>query len=135
VVAPAESAARIMVIDDDAALLKFTSKYLSRLGYSVSSFDNAGPAWSEFSSGGTNYSLVVLDVSMEELAGNKISRMVLEASPEVRLILTSGYPYDVEKLLEPGRPRRVAFLHKPFTPAMLADTVARLLQVASQGQC
>ena len=34
-------------------------------------------------------------------------------------------------LLE-SAPDRIAFLHKPFTPAMLAETVARLSRVSPQ---
>jgi hypothetical protein len=45
----------------------------------------------------------------------------------------SGYPYDPEKLLAPG-PDRMAFLHKPFTPAMLTETVSRMIGSAN-GQC
>jgi hypothetical protein len=51
---------------------------------------------------------------------------MLRSKPAVRLILTSGYPFDTHRLLEAG-PDRMAFLHKPFTPAMLAETVNRLL--------
>lgn len=124
-----------MVIDDDPALLKFTSKYLARLGYSVSSYDNTAAAWQEFGAAGSDYSLVVIDVSMQELAGEQISRKMLDANREIRLILTSGYPFDIEKLLAPGGPRRMAFLHKPFTPSMLADTVSRLLRHGAEEQC
>ena len=53
--------------------------------------------------------------------------MMLRANPAVRLVLTSGYPFDTQKLLEPG-PDRMAFLHKPFTPSMLAEAVKRLIR-------
>jgi hypothetical protein len=52
---------------------------------------------------------------------------MLGLDPEIRLILTSGYPFDAQRTLE-DEPDRVAFLHKPFTPAMLAETVNRLIR-------
>ena len=42
------------------------------------------------------------------------------------VVLTSGYPLESQKLLDLS-PDRTAFLHKPFTPLMLAETVDRLI--------
>jgi two-component system cell cycle sensor histidine kinase/response regulator CckA len=115
-----------MVIDDDPALLNFTCKYLTRLGYSVVPYRSAEEAWQHFQSPAADYSLAVIDVSMPGLSGEQLSGMMLRSKPDVRLILMSGYPFDTQRLLEAGR-ERIAFLHKPFTPAMLAETVNRLL--------
>ena len=115
-----------MVVDDDRALLGFTTKYLSRLGYSVSPFRTPEEAWAQFSAPGSDYSLVVVDLSLPGMSGEALSRMILNANSDVRLILTSGYPLDPGKALTEGG-ERVAFLHKPFTPSMLTDTIARLI--------
>jgi two-component system, cell cycle sensor histidine kinase and response regulator CckA len=122
-------ARRIMVVDDDPALLGFTCKYLSRLGYSVAPQRSSEEAWKQFSEPGANYSVVVIDVSLPGLSGMELSRMMLNANPAVRLVLTSGYPFDTQKLLDAGGDR-MAFLHKPFTPAMLTETVERLIRAA-----
>jgi FixJ family two-component response regulator len=58
---------------------------------------------------------------MEELA-----LQMLDANPSLRVIAASGYPVDMSRL-ETAAPGRVAFLHKPFTPEMLADSVRRML--------
>jgi CheY-like chemotaxis protein len=124
--------ARIMVIDDDPALLNFTCKYLARLGYSVAPYRSGEEAWQHFESRAADYSLAVIDLSMPGLSGEELSRRMLLSKPAVRLILTSGYPFDTHKLLAAG-PNRMAFLHKPFTPAMLAETVNRLLGATPSG--
>ena len=124
-----------MVNDDDPALLGFTSKYLTRLGYSVSPYGTSEEAWKRFTSQDAEYSLVVINVSMPTLSGEQLSLMMRGKKPEIRLILTSGYPFDMEPLLAAGGPDRAAFLHKPFTPAMLADTVARLLGSNPETAC
>jgi two-component system, cell cycle sensor histidine kinase and response regulator CckA len=115
-----------MVIDDDPALLNFTCKYLTRLGYSVVPYRSAEEAWRQFKSPAQDCTLAVIDVSMPGLSGDQLSEMMLRSKPDVRLILMSGYPFDAQRLLEAGG-ERMAFLHKPFTPAMLAETVNRLL--------
>jgi len=118
-----------MVIDDDPALLGFTCKYLSRLGYAVVPYQSSEEAWGQFEVPAANYSLVVIDLSLPGLSGEQLARRMLSSKPEIRLILTSGYPLDAQKLVE-AEPDRMAFLHKPFTPAMLAGTVSRLLRRA-----
>jgi two-component system, cell cycle sensor histidine kinase and response regulator CckA len=120
-----------MVIDDDPALLNFTCKYLTRLGYSVVPYLSAEEAWRQFVSPAEDFNLAVIDVSMPGLSGDQLSEMMLRSKPDVRLILMSGYPFDAQRLLEAGR-ERMAFLHKPFTPNMLAETVNRLLNDSPQ---
>ena len=51
---------------------------------------------------------------------------MLNASPFLRVLTSSGYPVDISAL-EAAAPGRVAFLHKPFTPEMLAATIRRML--------
>ena len=121
--------ALIMVVDDDAALLGFTTKYLARLGYTVTPYRSSEEAWKRFSSPDANYAVVIVDVSLPGISGTDLARMMLNANPRVRLVLTSGYPFDTRKLLH-GGDDRIAFLHKPFTPAMLTETVRRLITAA-----
>ena len=116
-----------MVVDDDPALLGFTCKYLSRLGYSVVSYRSSEEAWKHFETSGAGYSIVLIDLTMPSISGERLLRMMLKVNPEIGLILTSGFPFDAESLLDPA-PVRIAFLHKPFTPAMLAETVERLVR-------
>jgi two-component system cell cycle sensor histidine kinase/response regulator CckA len=116
-----------MVIDDDPSLLGFTCKYLSKLGYAVTPYRSSQEAWKHFELPDADYSLVVVDLSMPVISGEQLSRMMLNSNPGIRLILTSGHPFDPETLLEAG-PSQVAFLHKPFSPAMLAGTVDRLIR-------
>ena len=116
-----------MVVDDDPALLGFTCKYLTRLGYSAIPYRSSEEAWKHFETSGLRYSLALIDRSMPVISGEQLSRMMSNLDPEVRLILTSGYPFDTASLLDLPQ-ERLAFLHKPFTPTMLAETVDRLLR-------
>jgi DNA-binding response OmpR family regulator len=120
------NAGRIMVVDDDQALLGFTTKYLSRLGYSVAAYRSSEEAWRQFSAPAANYALIVVDLSLPVLSGEELASMMLDANPEVRLIITSGYPFDPARRFDSGGDR-VAFLHKPFAPSMLTETIDRLL--------
>jgi hypothetical protein len=60
-------------------------------------------------------------VTLAEFGGE-----ILDGNPETRLLVVSGYPVDMSRL-EAWAPDRVAFLHKPFAPEMLAAAVRRLI--------
>ena len=45
-----------------------------------------------------HYALVVIDLSLRGIPGEQLSRMMLDANPEVRLIVTSGYPFQYSEL-------------------------------------
>jgi DNA-binding NtrC family response regulator len=60
-------------------------------------------------------------ITMEDLA-----LRMLKADPRLCVLAASGYPVDMSAV-EAAAPGRVAFLHKPFTPEMLAAAVRRML--------
>jgi two-component system cell cycle sensor histidine kinase/response regulator CckA len=117
---------RIMVVDDDRSLLGFTSKYLARLGYQVTSCSRSDEAWALFSAAGVDFPAVVIDFTLPGLSGARLAHRMLEHNSRTRVVLTSGFHMD-PKSLDGTDSTRVAFLHKPFTPAMLVETIDALL--------
>ena len=116
--------ARILVIDDDAPLLAFTCKYLSRLGYRPVSYRSAEEAWKHFQAVAAQYWLVVIDLSMPGISGGQLAQMMLGSDPEIRLILTSGYPFDAQRTLDAGPDRQFLGHHRHrhrFCPLGLAE--------------
>ena len=117
-------------MDDEPSLLKLVSTYLSRLGYAVTTANTTEKAWAEMESalaGGNGlFAVAVLDATMPGLPMNELAERMLKACDSLRVLTSSGYPVDIGPL-EEAAPGRVAFLHKPFTPEMLAATVRRML--------
>ena len=121
--------ARILLVDDEPALVKLMQTYLSRMGYSVdtSGDANGGIAAFEKSSGG--YDLLVADLTLPGMSGQDMALQLLQSHPRLRVLLCSGYPIAVDAL--PGDVQnRVAALEKPFLPNMLAKAIEDLLQRA-----
>ena len=123
---PVEDADRILLVDDDRPLLGFTAKYLARLGYRTTACSGSEEAWRLFSAVGADFALAVVDFSLRGVPGPKLARMMLDHNPITRLVLTSGLHMDPKAIEGPGSDR-VAFLHKPFTPAMLVQTIVSLV--------
>jgi DNA-binding response OmpR family regulator len=121
---------RVLLVDDEPSLLKMVSAYLGRLGYAVTTANTTEKAWEEMESSlaGTNggYAVAVLDATMPGLPMRELAERMLKACGSLRILTSSGYPVDIGPL-EQAAPGRVAFLHKPFTPEMLAAAVRRIL--------
>jgi two-component system, cell cycle sensor histidine kinase and response regulator CckA len=117
---------RILIVDDEPPLLKMMSVYLGRLGYSVTTADSTDDAWKLVEAEPAAYSAAVLDGSMPGMTMEELAKNLLLANPKLCVLGASGYLVDTSALaaLAPGR---VDFLHKPFTPEMLAAALRSLL--------
>jgi two-component system, cell cycle sensor histidine kinase and response regulator CckA len=117
---------RILLVDDEAALLKMMKVYLERQGYPVSTSSTTGQASAMIDGEPLSYAVAVLDATMDGLSMEELALKMLQANPSLRVLATSGYPVDMSRL-ETAAPGRVTFLHKPFTPVMLAETIRGML--------
>ena len=123
-------AVRILVVDDEPALLESMCSYLSRLGHKVTAFRCAGAAWESLASEGVSSdgiaTMMIVDLTLPGMSGEEFIRKIVQRHPEISVLATSGYPRSLETL---GLPlgARVAMLAKPFTPRMLTGALERLL--------
>ena len=119
-------ATRILVVDDEQQLLKVLTRYLAKLGYVVVASSSTEDAWERVQAAPEEYSLALIDATMSGLSAPELTQRILEANPHIKVIAASGYPITAEEFA-PLDSNRVTFLHKPFSPDMLAELVRRLL--------
>lgn len=120
------SRANIVVVDDEPALLESMRNYLSRLGHDVTAFLGAASAWEYFAANPSACSLIIVDMTMPGMSGGELIRRVFEQSPTISVLAISGYPGSLHDLPAP-QDAHIALLEKPFTPAMLAEALERLI--------
>jgi DNA-binding NtrC family response regulator len=118
--------ANIMVVDDEPALLESMRTYLTRLGHSVTAFQNAESAWERFNVDPSAYSAVIVDLTLSGMSGEAFITKLLDRNRAVAVLATSGYSGALYNFQGPPG-ARVAMLEKPFTPSMLTDALAKLL--------
>lgn len=114
---------RIMVVDDEPAVLLISRQMLERLGYEVEAHSNGMDALEIFRREPGRIDLVITDMLMPGMTGNELADMVLQIRSEVPVILFSGCHGD-EKSRKPGV-RRI--LRKPVRIRELEDAVQRVL--------
>lgn len=118
--------AKIMVVDDEPALLESMRTYLTRLGHSVTAFQDAESAWERFIADPSAYSAFIVDLTLSGMSGEAFIRKILEQNRAVAILATSGYPGSLHSFEGPPG-ARIAMLEKPFTPNMLTDALTKLL--------
>jgi DNA-binding NtrC family response regulator len=102
------------------------STYLRRIGFTVTTAMSAEKGWAELEADPGRFAVAVLDATLSGTSVEVLAVKMMEASPRLRVIVASGYVVDVTALIE-SAPGRVMFLHKPFTPEMLAKAVRRMV--------
>jgi DNA-binding NtrC family response regulator len=119
--------ARLLLVDDEAALLKLMETFLGRIGYQVVSHTSASAALGKFEADPQKFGLVVADLTMPEMSGEQMALRMISLNPNVRVLLCSGYPFDLRSLPEEVR-GQFSILQKPFIPKMLTSAVEELLR-------
>ena len=122
--AAAESAGRVLVVEDEPAVRTMTTRHLERAGYRVTAVADGLEAMAAVESLGEPVDVLVSDVIMPNMSGIKLAELVMERYPSVGLVLLSGYTAEtlyLERVTSPG----AIFLAKPSTAAQLLDAVRR----------
>ena len=117
---------RILVVDDEPALLDLMKIYLSRLGYAVNTSDSTEHAWQTFAESPGEFAVAVVDGTMEGDGLQDLAARMLAANSSMGVIACSGYPVDMSAI-KAAAPGRVGFLPKPFTPDELTEAVRGML--------
>ena len=116
---------KILLVDDEAMVLEVTERTLCDLGYDVVSIREAKEAFALFEQNPDRFDLVVSDMTMPYMTGDKLAAKIKALRPSVPIVLCSGYSAAIEK--NPQFKAMVTILEKPIDKNLLAETVTRLL--------
>jgi signal transduction histidine kinase/ActR/RegA family two-component response regulator len=121
---------RIMVVEDEEALVALTSEVLRRLGYQPAAYADGATALAAFDAAPERIDAVITDEVMAGLTGTELARKLHERRPGLPIILVSGYigPMMTERALAAGVSE---ILKKPVQSRELAAALARALGKAS----
>lgn len=111
----------ILVVEDEPAVRAFVTQVLASQGYRVLSAGSPEEAFANASQE-RRIDLMLSDVVMPGMSGFELAGRLAEQHPGLRILFMSGY---YESQAEQGASRPV--LVKPFSPAVLAQTVRRCL--------
>ena len=123
---PETKPSRILVIDDQADLLRTISLMLGHLGHECVSCPDPIEALDVIGREQDNIDLIITDYSMPGLSGLEIIDYCTEHFPKLPVVLITGYPRKLTRINQLGRPATNILL-KPFNLATLSDMLSKLL--------
>jgi len=116
----------IFLIDDEPALLEIGKQMLEHLGYQVTVRTSSIEALGLFSSQPSRFHLVITDMTMPHMTGEKLAGEILRIRPGLPIILCTGFSEHVTEAKVKALGIR-EFLMKPLTLKDLAKAVRRNL--------
>lgn len=117
---------RIMVVDDEEAVVAIATRMLTRLGYRPVSYVDARQARSELVSSPESYDLVLTDLTMPAVTGVELTRHARSLPRPLPVVIATGYMNSRD--VESARALGVSdVLEKPFTLTALAECLRRVL--------
>jgi len=122
----AEGRGHILLVDDEPSVREATHRYLSLLGYRVTTCSDGQAAVDTFAAQPNAFELILLDMVLPSLSGAAVFRKIRGQCPNQRILLFSGCSPDAEAraLLDEGA---LGFVQKPVRLADLSLEVGRAL--------
>ena len=123
------STKKIMVVDDEAGILRVLDRTLRKAGYSVRGIISPREVVPLLQK--EEFDLVLLDMVMPGVDGLELLRAVRQAAPRIPVILMTGYasPDMIASTMGAGAQ---SFMAEPFAPEEL---ISELSRVFSESQC
>ena len=115
----------ILVVDDEPELALVISEMLELYGYKSTAITSSTEALKLFESNPGLFDLVITDQTMPELTGIEMAAWMRQTSPELPIILTTGYSDTIGS--KEADEHGVGFLKKPVEADNLAKCVAEFL--------
>jgi DNA-binding NtrC family response regulator len=119
---------RVLLVEDDEALLGLGHAMLTRLGYDVVACTRSPDALETFTAAPERFDLVVTDYTMPSLSGAQLVEACRHLRPDLPVLLYTGWLEIPEAGHNPA-PDRMAVLQKPFSLHELDSALQQLLGV------
>ena len=120
---------RVLVVDDEEALVAVASEVLTRIGYDPVGCADGAAALAAFDAATGRFDAVIADEVMPGLTGTQLATVLRRRRPDLPIVLMSGYtgPMLMERALGAGI---TEILKKPVQSREIAGALARALKRA-----
>jgi CheY-like chemotaxis protein len=117
----------ILIIEDEEVVIDVTKAMLERLGYRVMVAKTGRDAVHITETFDGRIDLALLDIKLPDMGGGKVYPLIMEALPDLKVIVCSGYAIDgpAREILDAGAQ---GFLQKPVSVSRLSEKVKTVLE-------
>jgi PAS domain S-box-containing protein len=123
----AASQGRLLLVDDEPAVLSVCKELLAVLGYEVTAVADAHEALALITAAPERFDAMVTDQSMPKMTGVELTQAVWRVRPALPVVLTTGY-VEGDLLERLGDSPVVRIVGKPYSLHELSDALAQLMR-------
>jgi len=116
----------VLLVEDEETVRRIAGRVLARGGYDVLTAAEGAEAMALSRQHPGMIQVLVTDLVMPRMNGADLARRLMAERPGIRVLFISGYDRDATHTTGP-LPLGTDFIEKPFTPELLLERVARLL--------
>jgi signal transduction histidine kinase/DNA-binding response OmpR family regulator len=123
---PPKGDGRILLVDDEKILVDSGQEMLTHLGYEVVTKTSSVEALELFREQAGQFDLVITDMTMPDMTGDKLARKLMGIRRDIPIILCTGFSERITKE-EAEKVGIREFLMKPIASRELAEVIRRVL--------
>ena len=119
----------LLLVDDDEVVINMEKQMLERLGYQVTSSSSSIEALNAFRANPDKFDLVITDMAMPKLSGDKLATEFIKIRPDIPILLCSGF----SELMSEEKAQSLGikgFLMKPIVISDLSKNIRDILDKA-----
>jgi PAS domain S-box-containing protein len=117
---------RVLFIDDEESIVKLVRLRLERLGYKVEGTTSPIDALALLHSQRDQFDLVITDLTMPKMTGDKLVEEILNIRPDIPIILCSGFSKKIDEKAAKAL-GAADYIEKPFDKREFAFKVRKVL--------
>ena len=123
---PRSGTETILLVDDEEYIRDFGEKLLTRAGYTVLTADSGPNAVEIYARGGDRIALIILDLVMPEMGGEKCLEEILAINAHAKVLISTGAAADGKKkeTMDSGA---WGFIGKPYNMGQMLAAVREAL--------
>ena len=126
--APARTAARVLVVEDEEVIRGLVDQVLSGEGYDVILAADGDEALELAAT--THVDVLLTDLTMPGMGGHELAERLRQRAPGLKVMFMSGFAESGD-FSTAALPPATAFLEKPFTFSMLSERMRELIELTS----
>jgi len=119
---------RVVVVDDDEAMLFSLKRILTYYGFDVTPFGSAESALSYIREDSSSFDVILTDLNMPVMDGLELMRCAKDADPEIVIVVLTGFP-SADNAISALRNGAFDFLEKPYSNEMISLTLDRGIEL------
>ncbi|MBF0398302.1 MAG: response regulator [Desulfobacterales bacterium] len=118
---------RILLVDDEFPIIALLQEILQNLGYKVTAIADSIEALKIFKSNPDLFDLVITDMTMPNMTGEKLSKEMLAIRPDIPIIICTGFSEQIDDIKAKSLGIR-EYLSKPILLSSLAKAIRSALK-------